>query len=298
MYTIKEASTRTGISVAVLRAWERRYGVVVPRRTARGYRLYDDAAIERLRAMQRLVRDGWSPSAAAGHLEGLSPEAAAALTRASSRPTHGTGETALAQRFVEAAANRDGAAVEATLDEMLAQSSFESAMDGQVMPALVALGEAWQRGRLDVAAEHAASAAVLHRLGTAFQAAGRARGATSGPVLVGLPSGSHHELGALAFAVAARRAGLPVVYLGADLPTSDWVRAARAMRARAVVVGVVTAADHDQAGEVVAALGRDLPSVRVAVGGRASASVVAGDAVLRLPEGLAPAVAALEAALG
>jgi methylmalonyl-CoA mutase cobalamin-binding subunit len=115
---------------------------------------------------------------------------------------------------------------------------------------------------------------------------------------VGLPSGSHHELGALAFAVAARRAGLPVVYLGADLPTSDWVRAARAMRARAVVVGVVTAADHDQAGEVVAALGRDLPSVRVAVGGRASASVVAGDAVLRLPEGLAPAVAALEAALG
>ena len=65
MYTIKEAAARTGISVALLRAWERRYGVVEPVRTAAGYRVYDDAALDRLRAMRRLVDDGWSPSLAA-----------------------------------------------------------------------------------------------------------------------------------------------------------------------------------------------------------------------------------------
>lgn len=31
------------MSEASLRAWERRYGVVVPRRNASGYRLYDDS---------------------------------------------------------------------------------------------------------------------------------------------------------------------------------------------------------------------------------------------------------------
>ena len=39
MYTIKEAALRTGLTESVLRAWERRYGVVTPARTAGGYRV-------------------------------------------------------------------------------------------------------------------------------------------------------------------------------------------------------------------------------------------------------------------
>ena len=62
MYTIKEAALRTGISVPALRAWERRYGVVAPTRTAAGYRLYDDRALERLRTMRALVDAGWTPA--------------------------------------------------------------------------------------------------------------------------------------------------------------------------------------------------------------------------------------------
>ena len=42
----------------VARAWERRYGVVEPARTASGYRLYDETAIERLRTMRRLMYPG------------------------------------------------------------------------------------------------------------------------------------------------------------------------------------------------------------------------------------------------
>src|SRR4029078_6933175 len=55
MYTIKQAAQRTGIAIPTIRVWERRYGVVAPKRTPSGYRLYDDEAIARLNAMQRLV---------------------------------------------------------------------------------------------------------------------------------------------------------------------------------------------------------------------------------------------------
>ena len=58
MYTIKQAAIRSGVSVPLLRAWERRYGIVLPARTATGYRLYDDAALARLRTMRRLVDEG------------------------------------------------------------------------------------------------------------------------------------------------------------------------------------------------------------------------------------------------
>ena len=48
MYTIKQAALRSGVNVALLRAWERRYGIVEPMRTDSGYRLSDEAAIDRL----------------------------------------------------------------------------------------------------------------------------------------------------------------------------------------------------------------------------------------------------------
>ena len=66
MCTIKRAAARTGLAIPTIRAWERRYGVGTPTRTAAGYRLYDDATITRLRAMRHLVElEGWRPSQAA-----------------------------------------------------------------------------------------------------------------------------------------------------------------------------------------------------------------------------------------
>ena len=65
MYNIKQAAARAGVTVPVLRAWERRYGIVDPARTASGYRQFDDAAVARILAMRRLVGAGWAPSAAA-----------------------------------------------------------------------------------------------------------------------------------------------------------------------------------------------------------------------------------------
>ena len=54
---------------------------------------------------------------------------------------------------------------------------------------------------MDVAAEHAASHAVWRRLAIAYQATARPS-PEAGVVLVGLPPGSRHELGALMFSVA------------------------------------------------------------------------------------------------
>src|SRR4051794_20126377 len=65
MYNIKQAAERAGVSVPVLRAWERRYGIVRPERSASGYRRFDDDSVARVRTMRGLVEAGWSPSEAA-----------------------------------------------------------------------------------------------------------------------------------------------------------------------------------------------------------------------------------------
>src|SRR6478672_9251223 len=102
MYTIKQAAARIGLTVPVLRAWERRYGIVTPARTASGYRLYDEAAIARVRAMRRLVDAGMSPSAAADAIaSGVAPVHEAVVSPPVDMDDGGAG---FADRFVSAAA--------------------------------------------------------------------------------------------------------------------------------------------------------------------------------------------------
>jgi MerR family transcriptional regulator, light-induced transcriptional regulator len=289
MYTIKQAALRAGVSVEVLRAWGRRYGIVRPGRTASGYRLYDDSAIDRLRAMRQLIDTGWSASQAALEIEANGVLATPAAL-AGPGPSGAGGEVELSAAFVKAAAVLDGARIEAVLDELFAAGSFERVIDARVMPALRALGEAWAEGTVSVAAEHAASHAMLRRLSAAFEAAGRLD--VEHPVLVGLPPRSRHELGALAFATAARRRGLGVVYLGADVPESSWIDAAQVSRARAVVIGIPTVDDQATA-RIVAEAMSDL-DVLVAAGGTGVADADLPTLVMRLPDGIVDAAVALD----
>ena len=57
-HPVRVVAQRTGLSSHVLRAWERRYGVVAPHRTEGGQRLYSDADIERLSLLRTLTAAG------------------------------------------------------------------------------------------------------------------------------------------------------------------------------------------------------------------------------------------------
>ena len=284
LFTIQQAAQMVGVTQATLRTWERRYAVVVPRRTETGYRTYDPPAIARLTTMRRLVEEGWSPKNAAAAILGgdVAVDASTAAAPPDRQPDAGVLQT---EDFLTAVARMDVVGVERSLDAGMAGGSFEHAVDSWLMPTLVALGDEWARGAVDVAAEHAASHLVLRRLSAAFQAAGsRSRGPK---VVVGLPAGSQHELGSLAFATALRRLGHDVLYLGPSVPEASWLAAVRAHGADAAVLSVVTEADRPTARTAVDALRADSPGTLIAVGGAASTSL--GTDVHELPAGIADA---------
>lgn len=300
MYTIKQASARTGLGAPLIRAWERRYGVIAPTRTASGYRLYDEAAIKTLQAMRALVDSGWTASEAARAIGAgeiaVDDIAVEPSTSGGVAPTTAAAHRArLVDRFVAAAESTSPAETEAALDEILASGSFEAVVDDLLLPAAAALGDSWAAGRLSVAAEHAASAAIARRLAAAYQA-----GAIAGrpAAVVGLPPGSRHELGALAFAVALRRRGVGVLYLGPDVPVDAWVDVTRRTRARAAVIAVVTEADRAPATAVVEALHAEGVPIVAAGGVAATADVSTSDGLLVLPQRVVEAAAAVAEAVG
>ena len=284
MYTIKQAARLSGVSEASLRSWERRYGVVVPQRNESGYRVYSAEDLAAVSTMRRLVEDGWSPVEAANAVRtGAVP---AVMDHEAERDDDPGSEPAapsvpqdpnphtFTQRFLAAAIGLDTAGIEESLDAGFSLGSFEHVVDSWLFPTLQVLGSGWASGQVDVAAEHLASHAVHRRLSAAFEAAGsRSRGPA---VVVGLPSGSQHDLGALAFATAIRRRGLDVLYLGANVPAGSWERAVRSRAARAAVLAVVTAADRPTAIAVAERLlSQDVAPI-VCSGGAAGADLAAG----------------------
>lgn len=260
MYTIKWVAEQLGLAPGTLRAWEQRYGIVHPTRSEGGYRLYDDADLDALRTMARLVADGIQPAQAAEQVRS---------GRARPLPAGRTenGPSGLPDPFALVTASRtyDIRALEATLDAAFAAARFEHVVDTWLMAAMAAVGDAWASGDLDVSQEHFVSAGVMRRLAAAYDAAGHARGGRH--VVIGLAPGATHEIATLAFATMLRRAGLRVTYLGPDLPVPSWVEAVRTTRPDAVVIGAPRIADGESASEVVRALRQEVVRAAVYVGG-------------------------------
>src|SRR3954465_35871 len=73
---IGELSRRSGVSAELLRAWERRYGLLRPQRAPGGLRLYSSGDLDRVRAMQRHMTQGLAAREAAA-LVGQATAAAA-----------------------------------------------------------------------------------------------------------------------------------------------------------------------------------------------------------------------------
>jgi DNA-binding transcriptional MerR regulator/methylmalonyl-CoA mutase cobalamin-binding subunit len=288
VHTVKRAAELTGVPAATLRVWERRYGVVTPSRTAGGYRVYDDAALRRLAAMAALVNGGLPARQAAARV--LADRELASTDEPAGPEVGVLGDI---RSLVAAARELEVDVLTRALDDGFSQGPLDRVVDEWLMPALHRLGDAWREEQVGVAAEHFVSAGVMRRLSGLYDAAETTPG--SARVLVGLPRGTRHEIGALAFAVLLRRAGIDAVYLGADVPPQSWVEAAGERPTAAVVLVVPTVEDLPAAREVVGALVPAVPDLAIHVGGGHQDSV--GGVSLPLGHGLGAAASDLARSL-
>src|SRR3954465_5974966 len=74
---IGELSKRSGVSPHVLRAWERRYGLLRPTRSSGGLRLYSGDDLKRVRLMREHLGQGAAAAEAAALVTGAARAVAA-----------------------------------------------------------------------------------------------------------------------------------------------------------------------------------------------------------------------------
>jgi excisionase family DNA binding protein len=138
-----------------------------------------------------------------------------------------------------------------------------------ITPAMVSIGERWERGELEIAIEHRASGVanrLVGRLGPRFTRRGR----TLGSVIVGAPAGEHHSLPVSMVADLIRLEGFEVSDLGADNPAASFAAAASSLdRLVAVGISVTSPLNLDSARDTIALLRSELGGIPIMVGGNA-----------------------------
>ena len=215
---IGELSRRVGVSDHVLRAWESRYGLLQPVRSAGGFRLYSEADVRRIRQMQVHLARGLSAAEAARSVLGEDSEPGADQDPASSA----SGPRATASERCEALRTAleafDEPAAQAVLDRLVSDLSLTTVLRDVVLPYLAELGQRWEQGTVTVAQEHFASNVIRGRL------AGLARGWGNGHgprAVLACPPGEHHDLALMAFGIVLNRTGWRIDYLGINTPIEE-----------------------------------------------------------------------------
>jgi len=223
LYNIGVVSQITGVPIASLHAWERRYGFPTAARTAGGHRLYSEKDIARLRWVKSQVDSGLTVSRAVVAARALEVDGCLFMpgeiqTGSRSEP----GPAAIPpqrESLLDALIHHDLTRADQLMGEMLAFYSPEALTLDVIGPALNAIGEAWEQERISVATEHLASNYLRHRLLMWMVSGPPPR--SSNPVILACAPGEWHEGSLLMLGVLLRRQGWPVAYLGQNVPFQD-----------------------------------------------------------------------------
>lgn len=259
-HRIGEFARRVGVSPELLRAWERRYGLLQPVRSAGGFRLYTAEDADRVTRMRRALADG------------LSAAEAARAALENEAPARGMIEDASA-RLLAAVDAYDEAALQAVLDDGVAAFGLEPFVRDLTLPALVEIGRRWETGNAEVSQEHFASNVIRGRLLSLARLWGRGAGPMA---LLACAPGEQHDISLLAFGLLLRSHGWRILFLGADTPISTLKDTAQVTGPGAIVLVAFDAALFESEATAIRQLARIAPLFLSGPGARTNLTRLAG----------------------
>ena len=242
LHPVRVVAQRTGLSPDVLRAWEKRYSVVQPVRSAGGQRLYTDEDLERLSLLARAIAGGRN----IGQISELSLRELETLItedetqRANSSRT-AEGRQLRASCFLTLAMNAVAELDMFELEEVLRRATMHLstvvAIDEVIVPLMHEVGVKWAAGEITPAHEHLGSVAVRRVL--AWMQSSAVVPANAPVAVVGTPADQRHELGAKIVATTTSYESWKVVYVGSDLPAESIAVAAKQSGARLIALSLI-----------------------------------------------------------
>ncbi|HWQ04796.1 MAG TPA: B12-binding domain-containing protein [Longilinea sp.] len=242
IYNLRVVLKETGLRADVLRAWERRYELPKPQRSAGGHRLYSDYDIATVKWLHARQSEGLSISRAADLWKELITSGQDPLDRPSTPSTIENRVISLVEgrleglrsQWVKACLNFDAFKADDIVNQAFAQASVESVCFEILQNGLQEIGNLWHQDTATVQQEHFATALALRRLETLISAAPQP--VRSKTILVGCPASEWHTFPVVLLTLMLRRRGLNVINLGANIPLEHLDQTAAGIRPDLIVL--------------------------------------------------------------
>jgi DNA-binding transcriptional MerR regulator len=241
IFNLNAVLREVNLSADVLRAWERRYQLPSPQRTAGGHRLYSEYDIEILKWLKTRQEEGLSISRAVSLWRELS---ASGDPLANVKNPLGKSEAGYSAAFanidtfreqwISACMAFDATTAENILNQALSLFSIENVSLHIIQRGLYDVGEKWMTGSASVQQEHFATALAHNRLQALI--AGTPAPLLDKTILIGCPSGELHTIPGLLLTLLLRREGFKVVYLGADIPVAQLTETADSIKPALIIL--------------------------------------------------------------
>lgn len=245
-FNLKVVLKETGIAADTLRAWERRYGLPLPQRSAGGHRLYSQRDIETIKWLIKRQAEGlsisravdlWNEQLASGS-DPLADSVQSSLVTSLGVPIQyqspDTTVVSLRARWIEACLNYSESSAEQTLNHAFSLFPVEAVCIEVLQKGMSEIGDLWYQNRASVQQEHFASSLAMRRLDALLSASPAPT--RSQTVIVGCPPDEWHTLTPLLLSLLLRRRGLNILYLGANVPVSQFSDTVKDAKADLVVL--------------------------------------------------------------
>lgn len=268
IYNTKAVARETQVPADTFRAWERRYGVPRPERTAGGHRLYSERDIAIIRWLRDRTAEGMNISQA---VMLLMNSLSSTLTEQPPVPQpmpldEPRNLRQIVEEVVGLLTSFDAAQAERVLSEAFAMHPFEQVLLHIVQPTMVEIGERWHRGEINVAAEHFATQFVRRKLSSLLNMFDAE--ASNITIVMACAPNELHDLGALLTSLFMVRRGWHVIYLGPQVPLNDLLETVQELAPDLVCLSASLPETALQLAEVARVLHSTFPHLLIGYGGR------------------------------
>lgn len=213
-FTIKDLENLSGIKAHTIRIWEQRYSFIKPQRTGTNIRYYSNEELRTILNIALLNKYGFKIS----HIDKMNESDMQAnilkLTTVEAQ------QDRLVKELIEAMVYLDLYKFEQIIDDYIMANDIEKAINLIFFPFFERIGILWLTNHINPAQEHLVSNIIRQKIIVGIENS-KTPVPSSDPILLFLPENEYHELGLLFIYYLLKQRGVPVLYLGANVPLKD-----------------------------------------------------------------------------
>ncbi len=265
-YHIKEIEQLSGIKAHTLRIWEKRYGIIEPKRTKTNIRYYTDEDLKKVLNISLLNKSGYKISKIAKLPNArLNNEV---LNLSSKSETYEIQIASLIKSMIDF----DEFVFEKTFNKSIMQIGFEDTILKVVYPFFTRIGVLWLTDNIDPAQEHFISNLLRQKIITAVDSIPEYPNSNSANFVLFLQEDQWHEMGLILSSYLIKKSGHRSIYLGTSLPNESVKRLSNILSFEYIVTTVNYTLSHQEIIDSIMEFSREFSDKKIFYGGVVSAA--------------------------